>query len=215
MSLTEQPLARFAERLFESGEVIVQRELTPPDTADLDTFDGILLRFYREDRQRLPLRVPPLDPEAGRWAGQLLYRACQLLERRDIASDQVRDELLTPFPSEITASVVYSTDLLLRYLRDLDSLAKGLAPGDELVVCLRRLGADWPFSSVGMRELPPLTDLTPIARDDALRLAYCDRIIDCRDTDRLQPQWVRETIREALGNHHHLWPDFDHHAATI
>jgi hypothetical protein len=127
---------------------------------------------------------------------------------RDLGAEQVEAHL-APYPGTLTPQAVYSADLTLRYLPDLLQLAKGLAPDDVLVACLKNTLSQWPFSSVGTEGLEA-QNLEPVLAHESLKYAYTDRIIKRKDTSRAQNEAITELIREALGAHAPiLWPGFD------
>ena len=45
-----------------------------------------------------------------------------------------------------------------------------------------------------------------IKDDQSLKQLYVDRIISRRDLARLEQDWVREAVREAIGLYDELWP---------
>jgi len=100
----------------------------------------------------------------------------------------------------------YSVDLLLRYLPDVAAMAHGIAEDDPLVESLRELGRQWPLSSVGMPELGTV-DPGAFVDDPSLRALYVDRILERRDTSRLDHPAVRAAVQAALGLHHELAPE--------
>ena len=92
---------------------------------------------------------------AATWAVALFYRSCQFLMFRDIPAEIIDETLRTPCPRPMGPAVVYSVDLIFQHLPRLLALARGLAPADPLVLGLRRIAKEWPFSSVGDQDGGP------------------------------------------------------------
>jgi hypothetical protein len=71
---------------------------------------------------------------------------------------------------------------------------------------MKNILAQWPFSSVGMKEIEQVNN-QPVLEHDSLKYAYIDRIIKHKDIQRACKEPVAELIREALGEHSAvLWP---------
>ena len=191
-----------------SGKVSVQNELTPFDPRDIEEARQILFKYYGEDIVEMPYRAPEYSEEAALWAAAYLYKAIQLVIIRDAGEEVIREQLKT-FPRKVNPSVIYSADLLLRYLPRLFELAKGLAPGDILVQEFRSIALQWPFSSVGTELDQPVND-DIIFTDTSLKYAYIDRIIREKDKRRMRNPVVVNYIHEIAGEHLPVfWPGFE------
>ncbi len=195
--------------LVDSGHVHVPLPAAVlPD--ELRAVRQMIVQMEQVWRLDMPLEPPDLDLDAATWAAGMLYRACQFFVFREIGEDAVRKTLEEKCPSlkgGTTASpeIVYSVDLLFRFLPDLIALARGIAQNDPLVVGLMDLARDWPMSSVGVRGLLEL-DIEGIVEHPALRRMYADRIIERADVSRLSNDDAVEAVREALGDHPGLAP---------
>lgn len=198
-------LAVFIQDLVQQGKVTVAAQIVPFSEEDIQRSIACLQLLYNNNAKELTGAIPAFDAGSALWAATYLYRAVQLAMLRSAGDDTV-NELLTPFTGPETPETIVSADLCLRYLPDLLSLAKGLAPGDILVQRLQETAAQWPFSSVGL-SIPITKDITILLQHTCLRQAYIDRIIATRDAARSNHRQVNEYLTEALGNHSHtLWP---------
>ena len=190
----------FVENLIESGRVAIGREECAPD--DLDAG---MRRLHARQRGRLPRGCPDLEIQAGAWALGVLYRACQALVYRDIESETVKKWLREPCPRRADAAVHYSVDLSFRFLPDVLRLGRGIAVDDPLVTGVTELLAEWPLSSVGVKDLP-VCEVDLLLHDPALRRLYIDRVIEKEDLARLADARVAEQVRAAIGVHRELAP---------
>lgn len=190
----------FVIALLETGRVRVPADGDPQ--ADVAAAVEELDRALHPD---LPADPPPLDADVAAWALTILYRGCQALVHREIEGDAVRAALAAPCPADSSSGACYSTDLAFRYLPDLLSLARGIAPADPLVAGLMELARAWPLSSVGVKDLREV-DVTPFIDDPCLRQLYVDRIIERGDVSRLGHPAVDEAVQAALGAHPELAP---------
>ena len=191
-------LSDFITNLLEKGEITVSNHLTPFSDMDLLDATNALRQMYERDALDMPFSVPEFTESSAIWAATYLYRAVQCSLMRDIDEAQVKGLLLS-FPNEKNASIIYSADLMLRYLPDLWNLAKGLAPDDILVILLRQIAHEFPFSSIGI-PLEGNADLDIILAQNSLKLAYIDRIILAKDFNRINDERLIILAKEILGN---------------
>lgn len=200
-------LALFIQELLEEGKVTVAGQVIDFQPTDTDEAIALLQRYYEDDSLEMPHITPAFHAPAAIWATKYLYLAIQLAALRDLDDEAVK-AYLTDFPGEKTPEAIYSVDLLFRYLPDMLHLAKGLAPGDVLVACLKNILHQWPFSSVG-QEVGEDINHNLILQHPSLKAAYVDRIIACKDKGRLSYEPLRELVQEAMGEYSTvLWPDF-------
>ena len=190
----------FVRSLAETGRIRV-----PPDEALPPDIGDAVREMDAAARQEMAFDPPALDPPSAMWALTVLYRACQALVFREIDAASVERGLAAPCPQPPSPLVCYSADLSLRYVPDLLSLARGIAPDDPLVAGLTALARAWPLSSVGV---PGLDDVDASAFVDhpSLRQLYVDRIIERGDVSRLKHPAVRAAVGEALGAYPDLAP---------
>jgi hypothetical protein len=206
-------LTFFIHDLLKSGQVTVARQLKPFTDEDIQQTEKLLKQHYAGDKLELPLEAPEFSPEAALWAAKYLYHAIQFVMIRDLGEEEVKKHL-TSFEGQITPNAVYAADLLLRYLPDLLSLAKGLAPDDILVTCLKQTLAKWPFSSTGLPGIEADNEEVILAHP-SLKYAYIDRIIICKDTKRASKAQIAGLIEEVLGGYaHQFWPEFENKKYT-
>jgi hypothetical protein len=195
----------FVQSLLETGRVKV-----PAGDAPIEDLDPAVAELDRAARTDAPSEAPPLVAPAASWGLQILYRACQALVFREIDAETVRRTLAEPCPLPPSPAVHYSADLSLRYLPDLLTLARGIAPDDPLVTGLTALAQAWPLSSVGVADARAV-DPSPLLDHPSLRQLYVDRIIERGDASRLAHPAVRAAIREALGAYPSLAPKLAPH----
>lgn len=190
-------LTNFLKDLYQKGNVTVTGKLQPFETRDLLESAIILQQVYDREALEMPYTAPKLLPDVALWAAQYLYRATELTLRRDVEASEIQ-KYLSLYQDDTYASVIFSVDLVLRYLPDLWNFAKGLAPEDPLVAQLKATATQFPFSSVGM----------PIDKDAnhefiwmhlSLKQAYLDRIIEKKDRNRVKQFQLAEKVKEVLG----------------
>jgi hypothetical protein len=198
-------LTSFITDLLEKGQVTVTKGLTLFSEEDLQETASVLEQYYKQDVLEMPFIAPAFSSQAALWGVTYLYRATQFALIRDLGEEAVQAHL-TDFSGPITPEAIYSADLTLRYLPDLLHLAKGLAPDDVLVTCIKTTLARWPFSSAGTAGLGEV-EHGPVWAHKSLKYAYIDRIIKHKDTERAYQEPVAELIREVLGEYAAiLWP---------
>ena len=190
----------FVHSLAETGRVSV-----PPDDALPDDVEAAVQELDAAAREEMAFTAPQLNPMVAAWALGLIYRACQALVFREIEATSVEGTLTAPCPRPPSPSVCYSADLSLRYLPDLLSLARGIAPSDPLVAGLTALSRAWPLSSVGTAGMEDV-DVAAFVDHPSLRQLYVDRIIERGDVSRLKHPAVRAAVGEALGAYPDLAP---------
>lgn len=190
----------FVSSLLERGVVRVS---APPE-APRD-WRAAIAELDHLARAEVAFDPPPLVEPAAAWGLSMLYRSCQFLTCREVDAETVRRALAEPCPEAPKPAVCYSVDLALRYLPDLMSLARGIAPDDPLVESLLGLASAWPLSSVGIKGVSNIGTAAFIV-DRSLRQLYVDRIIERADVSRLDDPRVRESVRAALGHFPELAP---------
>ncbi len=200
-------LGYFLQDLFDKGEAVVQPELQQFDASDLAYAQQVLEAYYKQDAENLASGVPPFNAHAALWAAQFIYHSMQFLLLRKLKEEDINNTLHN-YTQAITAEVVHSADLTLRYLPDLLNAARGLAPDDVLVLKLQQTAAAWHYSAVGTAtEHIEISDA--VLGNNALRIEYIDRIVAKRDKHSLNNPSIKNMITEALGIHtESIWPGF-------
>ncbi len=196
-------LRAFLSQLTEGGRIKVAREGFAEEPHDAE---AALRELEATVRPEMPHEPPALDVDVARWATVVLYDACALFVFRDYDVDVVHARLRAPCPRAPDPTACYSADLLLRHLPDVAQLARGIDEDDPLVESLRELGRQWPLSSVGMPELGRV-DPSAFMTNASLRTLYVDRILERRDTSRLDHPEVRAAVQAAVGLHDELAPE--------
>jgi MoxR-vWA-beta-propeller ternary system domain bpX4 len=201
-------LTHFLTNLIQEGKAHLEGEIQPFEPEDLKSAAAFLHSVYLDDALDMPDAPPQYFEPAALWAAQFLYHALQCTILRNLDDDTV-NKLLEDFPEAATPEAIYSIDLCFRYMPNLFSLAKGLAPDDVLVKILKKNALFWNFSSVGM-DLEQDVSHGIILEHPSLRIAYIDRIIQSKDIKRVNTEQVKELVQIALGNYTtQIWSDFD------
>jgi hypothetical protein len=195
----------FVNQLHETGHLTVRL-----DSAPLEDLRVAVEALDSAARLNLAFEAPALDVEAAGWALTQLYRACQFLSYRHIETATVDTVLAMPCPKPASPEVCYSVDLAFRFLPDLIALAAGISHDDPLVINLRRLATEWPLSSVGVKDIEN-ADVNMFFDNASLASLYVDRIIERKDTSRLNDPRVKERVQAALG----AYPDLSPQLASV
>ena len=147
---------KFLEQLLETGTVSIE---TPDRPSEHEVEDGvkILQQFETVWRLEWAAVAPRFDPNVASWAGQSLYRACQLLVFRDLpvesplvsdwsegSDESDRSDLAGDKPTEH-----YNVDLTFRFLPQVWRFTQHEAENDPLTEIVRDWCFRWPLSSVG------------------------------------------------------------------
>ena len=199
-------LSQFILNLLEKGQVLLEGKLRDFSKTELEEAAKVLKVYYDHDKIEMPYQAPDFEPGIALWGATYLYHTMQLSLLRDENEETVR-EYLTASTASKTPSVIYSADLMLRYLPQLLNISKGLAPDDVLVKCLMETAVQWPFSSIGI-VLTETPNLDPILENQSLRIAYIDRIIQSKNQKNIYNEKVTKLINEALGDHQStFWPE--------
>ncbi|WP_153796016.1 hypothetical protein [Foetidibacter luteolus] len=202
-------LTLFISTLLSEGKVTIEGSLYQFEEEDVQQALILLRRYHQEDSLEMPYTAPGFSEEAAIWAAKFFYQAIQLTVIRE-TEDAVIQQMLTNFEGPVTPEVIYSADLVLRYLPALFNLAKGLAPADILVKELTRIAGLWPFSSPGI-QVKQATDYTTVFANPSLKQAFTDSIIRLGDLEKASDPVIRNSIIEALGQHAgRFWPEFEY-----
>jgi hypothetical protein len=200
-------LSSFLHDLLTTGSVTTTGRPAHFEPNDLQAAENLLRAYYEEDSLTLPYTAPAFDGHAAVWAAGYLYHTIQLVLVREL-DESVIQQWLQDFSGSTTPEITYSVDLTFRCLPDLLRLAKGLAPGDALVLHLQATARRWPLSLVDDEPAEAAPEAV-ILTTPTLRQLYLDRIIQARDLRRAGQPNLRPWVEVALGGHSTLlWPDF-------
>ena len=176
----------------------------------------LLARWHSEAAEELSGPAPAFDEPAARWAAAILFRAAWLYLNRDATEAEAAALLSVLLPVPVTASSLFSADLTLRRLPDVQRMALALAPGDPLLVQLQAIAAAHPLSCAAMppeegRERHPAAPAWNVMRaHPGLWRLFIDRVIAARARWWLHVPDVREAVRTAAGAYAgDLVPAFD------
>jgi len=199
-------LASFVATLLEHGRV----QVPPPDQknveGDADEVRGLLGDRGQALALSFPGDPPPVDMAVALWAARQLYRASQLAVYRELDALAIDRLLGEPCPAAPAAARYWSADLTFVFLPDLILLARSASENDPLLGRLRELAADWPLSSVGVKDVNPRT-VEEITGNAGLLRLYVDRIVAKKDWSRLKDSSVAAAARRSLGAHLAEWPE--------
>jgi hypothetical protein len=194
--------------LYEHGRVPVAiGALATPEPAGVpDELARALREVDALARAAAPGEAPELELAAAAWGLERVMGACRALVERSLAAAEVERLVSVPLAGRRTAAVIWSVDLTLRCLPDLDALAKGVAREDPLVAALARLARDWPLSAAGIElggsGAPELPDA--LRTDPCLRGLLVDRVLARGSAELERVPWVAEALGAAIGAHPEL-----------
>lgn len=201
-----EPFARYVRSLIE-GERLCVGGPEALAAAVVTGADDALAALDAAARVDAPADAPLLSLPAARWGAATLYKACQLLVHRELASIGFGPPPpLEPGP-RAAAAAAWSCDLALRHLPDVLIMARRAAPADPLVAALLDLARRFPLSSIGIAGLDGRLELDGILADPCLGRLYVERVIARSDRSRFADPRVVEAIRTALGAHAGLAPE--------
>lgn len=188
---------QFVQQLMIDGVV----RLHGPELAtqtEIGTATAWILASEPEFRAHWPAVPPACNGPALDRAVKSFYRASQLAVFRELGPEEVSklDPLVTP--GSDSAEVIYSVDLVLRFLPDLTRIVRGMNPEDPLLAILNGWGTQWPLSSVGIPDLK-IGSIEPILSHPCLSQVYIDRVIETGSVDRLGDWKVAERVRGVIG----------------
>jgi hypothetical protein len=198
--------ARFLRDLFDSGRV--QVELLACDDQQRTAAEGVIQAFVRDVwADELPGPAPTLVMEAAIQGAEWLYRGCYYL----MLPDQFSREECQPqsWREPLSASVIYSIDVTLRFLPDLVRRARQMPSRGPLIQdYLLPLASAWPLSSAGVAGASVSGEAVKgILESPALATLYAERIVESGDLTRLDVEGVRRWVRAVLGEHPELNPE--------
>ena len=196
---------RLIEHLFVDGVVRVEGD-EPAREDEIDAAADWAKEAELAIREHQLLGPPVVDRTALKWAIRQFFAAAQLAVFRQLGPDEVATRLGHDFVAEgDAAAVIYSVDLVYRFLPDLVRIVKGMNPDDPLLAQLRTWGERWPLSSVGIPGLS-VSSIEPILANRCLSMMYVDRIIEAEAVDRLNHPQLQELVRGAIGAYPELSP---------
>jgi hypothetical protein len=199
-TISEQ--ASFIETLMRDGQAVVSPKALDQPPADIAPR---LAELDSLARTEAALDLPELSMPACIWAATLFYQLCQFVTCRDISEEVIRAACKASCPAQREPATDWSVDLLFRHLPRLFDTARHLSNGDPLVEEIRRLGREWPLSSVGLPGIDQ-TNLESFIGHSGLKRIYVDRIIATEDLGRLGDARVDAQIRADLGARTELAP---------
>lgn len=201
-------LTSFISDLITTEKIIVPGVLKNFTAEDDSACIKLLQEYYENDKLEMAHRAPVFSAASALWAAKYLYYAVQLTVIRD-AEETVIQNKLQELEIVQTPDIMYSVDLIFRYLPALFSLAKGLSPSDPLVKQLQETVSKWPLSAPGI-DLEQAINIGEISDDDFLWQVFIDRVIEFKNNKLIENQKVAEGVSIALGKYSKVfWPQFE------
>jgi hypothetical protein len=182
------------------GRASVSAQASPVDDADALPLLQQLDAFARAE---LALELPAFSPNAALWGARLFHQLCRFVVCRDIAEDAIKSACNSACPEPRSPQTDWSVDLTLHHLPNLFQLARHLSNADPLVEQMKKIAAEWPLPSVGIKGLENLK-LDSFIEHPGLRRLYADRIISAQDTTRLGDPRLDDLLRADLGVHREI-----------
>ena len=199
-------LVNFIRAIQSTGDIIVDNGRIDFSEEDENVQKELAL-LYRLSLEHCPNNVPSFSLNGAFWGAKTLYQLTQFLLIRD-ANEQEVEQGLTLWNGEITDDVIFSVDLLLRYLPQIHYLAKDLSPDDILVKKIEQFSHQFPMSSIGI-ELNGEENLDRILDHSTFRVMYVDRVIATKAKDRLNKEKVRDLVQGTIGKRKSIWSEFE------
>lgn len=198
MANSDHDLKQVLQQLFESG--VVSAEFDDLETTcSFPETEDFLLQFERDYRSYLGLALPAFRLDATLWSAKTFYRACQVYTHPE--TKLPADFAIHPVESEpVDPKVIYSVDVVFRFLPDLLRLFDQVSPESLAKQSLLELGHVWPLSSVGCPEVVDV-DSQSVFEHPGLRTLYLDRIISYDDRPRMTDPLVKQLLSQYGFNH--------------
>ncbi len=195
----------FLESLLESGEPTFESALPSRDLGKpAEKTRRVLVEMDRRFRRDAPGLAPAFDPVVAHRAAGVLARLCQFLAFREIPRETIEEEgkAWEEFArSEREPGAIWSADLSLRYLPDVDRLVRVADERDPLAVTVRKLARDRALSGIGVAAVDwGEADFSPILEHPCLTAILVDRVIEHSVHELAALPEVAERIREATGH---------------
>ncbi|MCC6371458.1 MAG: hypothetical protein IT236_10680 [Bacteroidia bacterium] len=201
-------LSPFLTQLFDTGTVTIKNTLFQFSEEDILLAKPVLKNAWHKRVNSLPPGYPEYNEEAALWSACLLYKLLQFILIRNLEAEEMENHLMD-YTGEKNASVMLSADLCLRHLPVLFGYARALSPDDPLLQKIKRIAAEWPYSSVGS-EIPEVKNEDLLVQNKSLFADYIDAVIFKQDKTRIGNPIVKNGIETALGQHTNvLWPNFN------
>ncbi len=169
------------------------------------TVESVLFEAERIWRASLPDDLPAFDVRSAKQAAEIVFAVCQSLADASFRAVDVH-RVITESGLKPSAdpSIIYSADLLFHFLPQLEERA-GRLSDSELKDVVRQLCASWPFSSVGVNELPH-GSLSDAIRHGGLWTEFTDRVLTTRDKHWMMDSSVKIELKSSLGHYPELDP---------
>jgi hypothetical protein len=201
-------LTDFLTNLFYNGEVILKGSLFEFYETDKLAASALLKEMHKRALLQISFPPPDFNSEAAVWGAITTYKLLQFIMIRNLETEDI-EKNFPAYAGLKNPESHFSADLCLRQLPEIYNLAKGLSPEDPLVLKIKEIAGEWPYSSVGI-ELNSLSGIETIKKNKSLFIAYIDRIIEKKDKHRMTDPYTLAAIDNALGGHSQiLWPNYE------
>ncbi len=196
----------FIKNIFATGELTVEREITPFTDTDQEITVEILKHYFDLYKVRFPNpHTIQFQEQAGFWAASYLYRLCQALVLRELSEEEVQEMLPLYNTATISTDEVLTVDLLFQSIPRLFDISKMLSPQDILITEIKKLAKQWPLS---LLEISDEQNIEYIKNNDTLLAIYSNRIIEKKQHKAIISSEIKAKVLEQLGDYQsHFWND--------
>lgn len=188
--------------------IILYDKVLKISKSEEDEITEFLRDEYEKESLHYPFDAPAFDEHAATWAAKVVYFSTQLLlNRTDTAKDlQV---LLPDYTKEITASVMLSADLCLRFLPVIVREMKNIDADDIAIPILEKKLRLFHYSNIG--EKHPQTDYDfKVLESNCLKQLYLNRITEKKDKTLAELPQINKELLSNFGDYKAVfWKDLN------
>ena len=204
----------FTKNLIETGLVKIEVVPTPMvDTEERNRVFSLLVDFEYSYRHFLPANPPTFAADVAVWAAEQFFLATHFLVARDTPDDEVaklfEDNFRSIAKPVVDPVLIYSVDLVFRFLPDLLRIGSMRGGPDPLYAELYAWARLFPFSSVAAKmtngsEINNWNSIEPIMNHQCLSRMYIDRIVAADAVHRLADESARQRLHQDVGEYPEL-----------
>jgi MoxR-vWA-beta-propeller ternary system domain bpX4 len=181
-------------------EVLLYANSIQISEQELELAAAFLETEYDNECLGYPGQAPAFDAAAAVWAAQTVYIAAQLLlYRKDKEADI--PAMLPAYEGVLTPGSILSADICLRFLPEIQQMAKNIDADDVLITLLATHMQQWHYSAIGHLQETEGLNFAFIDTDICLQQLYTDRVIARKDKKMANTAEIAPLVKAALGNH--------------
>ena len=166
--------------------------------------EKLLLQFleneYNKESLNYPFTAPVFNADAAMWAAKTVYYASQLFLYRENKTEELSN-ILPRFLNTITASVILSADICLRFLPNVLRNLKNVDADDAIVPILEDHLLAFHYSGIGYDLDKEKLAFNIIFSDDCLKQLYIDRIIEKKIKALAELPILKPEVMASMGNY--------------